>query len=88
MATVNKSFKGESMQVDETLGAAILRAASMLGNGNATTPMGAIEAHGLKSFEGAQYVSNSLDEVAHSLDGIANAIMYLADAIKEKNATD
>lgn len=76
------------MQVDETLGAAILRAASMLGNGNASTPMGAIEAHGMKSFEGAQGISNSLDEVAHSLDDIANAIIYLADAIKEKNAAD
>jgi spore maturation protein SpmA len=35
---------------EEAIAAAILRAASMLGNGNASTPMGAIEAHGLKAY--------------------------------------
>jgi len=72
---------------EEAIAAAILRAASMLGNGNASTPMGAIEAHGLKSYQGMEGISNSLDGVAYSLDGIANAIMYLADAIKEKENT-
>jgi spore maturation protein SpmA len=69
---------------EEAIASAILRAADMLGNGNASTPMGAIEAHGLKSYQGMEEISNSLAGVAYSLDGIANAIMYLADAIKEK----
>ena len=69
---------------EEAIASAILRAASMLGNGNATTPMGAIEAHGMKSFEGMARVSDSLDGIAYSLDNIATAITYLADAIKEK----
>ena len=69
---------------EEAIASAILRAASMLGNGNASTPMGAIEAHGLKSFEGMEQISNSLDGVAYSLDNIADAINALAEAIKEK----
>ena len=69
---------------EEAIAAAILRAASMLGNGNATTEMGAIEAHGMKSFEGMAQVSDSLDGIAYSLDNISAAITYLADAIKEK----
>lgn len=69
---------------EEAIAAAILRAASMLGNGNANTPMGAIEAHGMKSFEGMEHVSNSLDGIAFALDNIADAITSLADAIKEK----
>ena len=69
---------------EEAIASAILRAASMLGNGNASTPMGAIEAHGFKSFEGMEQISNSLDGVAFSLDSIADAINALADAIKEK----
>jgi spore maturation protein SpmA len=78
-------MKGTKMMLDEeAIASAILRAASMLGNGNASTPMGAIEAHGLKSFEGMAQVSDSLDGIAYSLDNIASAITYLADAIKEK----
>ena len=69
---------------EEAIASAILRAASMLGNGNASTPMGAIEAHGLKSFEGMEQIINSIDGVAYSLDTIADAINALADAIKEK----
>ena len=72
------------MSNEEAIASAILRAASMLGNGNASTPMGAIEAHGLKSFEGMEQISNSLDGVAYSLDNIADAINALAEAIKEK----
>ena len=69
---------------EEAIAAAILRAASMLGNGNASTPLGAIEAHGLKSYQGMEEIGHSLDGVAYSLNGIADAIIYLADAIKEK----
>jgi spore maturation protein SpmA len=80
-----KTLKGNEMMLDEeAIAAAILRAASMLGNGNASTPMGAIEAHAVKSYQGMEEVRHSIDGVAYSLDNIANAITYLADAIKEK----
>lgn len=69
---------------EEAIASAILRAASMLGNGNASTPMGAIEAHGLKSFEGMERISDSLDGVSYSLELIADSINALAEAIKEK----
>ena len=79
------------MLVEEAIAAAILRAASMLGNGNANTPMGAIEAHSVKSYEGMTHasacLSESLDGIAYSLDNIATAITYLADVIKEKGAS-
>lgn len=80
-----KTLKENKIMLDEeAIAAAILRAASMLGNGNASTPMGAIEAHGLKSYKGMEEIGHSIDGVAYSLDGIASAITYLADAIKEK----
>ena len=80
-----KTLEGNKMILDEeVIAAAILRAASMLGNGDASTPMGAIEAHGLKSYQGMEQIGNSIDGLAYSLDSIANAITYLADAIKEK----
>ena len=72
---------------EEAIAAAILRAASMLGNGNANTPMGAIEAHSVKSYEGMTHASESLDGIAYALDNIATAITYLADVIKEKGAS-
>lgn len=80
-----KTLKGNEMMFDEeAIAAAILRAAHMLGNGNASTSMGAIEAHSLKSYQGMELIGNSIDGLAYSLDSIANAIIYLADAIKEK----
>lgn len=74
------------MKNEEVIASAILRAASLLGNGDACTQMGAIEAHGLKSYEGMTRASESLNGIAYSLDNIATAITYLADVIKEKQA--
>lgn len=74
----------KTMLNEEAIASAILKAARLLGNGDASTPMGAIEAHAVKSFEGMEQISNSLDGVAYSLDNIADAISALAEAIKEK----
>jgi len=78
------------MKNEEVIASAILRAASLLGNGDASTPMGAIEAHGVQVHEGmtsaSTCLSESLDGIAYSLDNIATAIIYLADVIKEKKA--
>lgn len=38
-----------------------------LGNGNASTPMGAIEGHAVKVVEGAERVASALEQVAEAL---------------------
>ena len=57
---------------------AIVKAAQLLGNGNAATSMGAIEALGLVHKEG-------LESIAHALTHISVSIDDLASAIRESN---
>ena len=52
--------------------AALLR----LGNADASTPVGGLEAHG-------KVIQESLDGVARSLDGIAAVLNNVAQAIRE-----
>lgn len=56
---------------------AIVKAANLLGNGNASTPMGAIEAHGLVNKEG-------YDKVATGLHDIADALRDMVELIREQ----
>jgi hypothetical protein len=67
---------------DELIGAirSVESALQNLGNGNASTPMGAVEAHGLKSFEGAL-------EIASAIRDQAEATSELAKAVGELNST-
>ncbi len=55
------------------IGNALRYSAKWLGNGDAGTPMGALEAHGVAITEGA-------DRIASALDGIAEAIGRHAEA--------
>jgi hypothetical protein len=57
---------------------AIVTAARLLGNGNATTSLGAIEALGMAQ-------KDALNNIAFSLDGIAMAIGELASAISKRS---
>jgi hypothetical protein len=52
-----------------------------LGNGDAATPMGAIEAHG-------KAILDASERIALSLDGIAEAINRLADCMPVNSMED
>ena len=60
------------MNTENEIASAILTAATLLGNGDACTDMGAIEALGKVHKEG-------MADIADALRDIANAISYLQD---------
>lgn len=53
-----------------------------LGNGNAGTQMGAIEAHGVVIKDGAAEIASAINSLAEAAGGIAAAIDGLAKAIQ------
>lgn len=67
---------------------AIIKAACFLGNGDAATSMGAIEALGVVHKEGMQEIAEvhreGLESIADALNNISVSIDFLAKAIKEK----
>lgn len=46
----------------------------LLGNADAATPMGALEAHGAVVLEASRYIGDSLCEIALALNDVAEAI--------------
>ena len=52
----------------ESLADAIHRGLSQLGNGNASTPMGAFEAHGAAMLEAAENIASAIRELSASID--------------------
>jgi hypothetical protein len=66
---------------------AIIKAACFLGNGDAMTSMGAIEALGVVHKEGMQEIADvhkeGLESIADALNNISVSIDDLAKAIKE-----
>ena len=50
------------------LAQAIHRGLSQLGNGNASTPMGAFEAHGHAMLEAAENIASAIRELSISID--------------------
>lgn len=58
------------------LGTALRDVASDLGNGGASTPMGAIEAHGKCVLEAAASISDSLEAIAGAIQDLAEAIKH------------
>jgi hypothetical protein len=66
------------MNTENEIASAIIKAANLLGNGGADTPMGAIEALGKVHKEGLAEIADSLHEglaeIADSLREIASAI--------------
>ena len=47
---------------------AIFRGLSQLGNGDASTPMGAFEAHGAAMLEAAENIASAIRELSSSID--------------------
>ena len=47
---------------------AISRGLNQLGNGNASTPMGAFEAHGAAMLEAAENIASAIRELSSSID--------------------
>ena len=43
---------------------------SQLGNGNASTPMGAFEAHGAAMLEAAENIASAIRELSSSIDAL------------------
>jgi len=52
----------------ESLAEAIHSGLSQLGNGNASTPMGAFEAHGAAMLEAAENIASAIRELSVSID--------------------
>ena len=71
-------------EVDRLLSAfeGIARQLKNLGNADASTPMGAIEAHGKAVDDAAERLAGEIDEVATRLGDVAEALEHIADAIK------
>jgi hypothetical protein len=70
--------------MSEELGNAIIKAAKLLGNGDAVTNYGALEALGMAHKQGMEEISNSIESGLHE---IARAIEKVSYAIQEsKNA--
>ena len=67
---------------------AIIKAACYLGNGDAMTSMGAIEALGVVHKEGMREIADvhkeGLESIADALNNISVSIDYLVRALKEK----
>ena len=67
---------------------AIIKAACFLGNGDAATSMGAIEALGVVHKEGMQEIADvhkeGLESIADALNNISVSIDFLANVIEKK----
>lgn len=56
------------------IGSALRFGLKYLGNGDAGTTMGAIEAHGVAILEAASRIEDGLSRISTSIDGLADAI--------------
>lgn len=59
----------------------IARAIHRLGNADAATAMGGLEAHGMTMHEGLLAIASALNEVARALSEISVSLDQVADAI-------
>lgn len=64
---------------------AIIQAAKLLGNNNANTEMGALEAHGLMVKESGELISASLDACSCAFEDMAYQLSRIADAMSAAN---
>ena len=58
----------DMVEAIDGLAHAILVGLSQLGNGNASTPMGAFEAHGAAMLEAAENIASAIRELSSSID--------------------
>lgn len=62
---------------DNELADAIIKAAHLLGNGNAATPMGALEALGLVHKESNAEIAGALNNIADAINNVADQLDFL-----------
>ena len=60
----------DMVEAIDGLAHAILVGLSQLGNGNASTPMGAFEAHGAAMLEAAENIASAIRELSASIDAM------------------
>jgi hypothetical protein len=69
--------------MDKELGEAIIKAAKLLGNGDAVTNYGALEALGMAHKQGMEEISSSIErglhEIAHAIEALSYAVAALKD---------
>ena len=65
--------------MSEELGNAIIKAAKILGNGDALTNFGALEALGMAHREGMEGVERGLYEIARAIESLSYAVAALKD---------
>ena len=68
--------------MDKELGDAIIKAAKILGNGDATTNYGAIEAFGMVHRQGMEEISNSIESGLHEIARAIESLSYAVAALK------
>jgi len=61
-------------EMTDNLSSAIIHAAKLLGNGDASTPYGAIEAHSMTIKDSGILCSDALDNIAEQLSRIADVL--------------
>jgi len=61
-------------EMTDNLSNAIIQAAKLLGNGDASTPYGAIEAHSMAIKDSGILCSDALDNIAEQLSRIATVL--------------
>jgi len=65
--------------MSEELGSAIIKAAKILGNGDAATNFGAIEAFGMAHRESMEGIAGALDNIARAIESLSYAVAALKD---------
>jgi len=62
--------RDDMVEAIDGLAHAILVGLSQLGNGNASSPMGAFEAHGAAMLEAAENIASAIRELSSSIDAL------------------
>jgi hypothetical protein len=67
----------------DNIAQAIRKAADLLGNGAAATPMGAIEAFGVVVNEASIRIASNLGDIADAIEKLAVAVKSVANSMPE-----
>ena len=65
--------------MSEELGNAIIKAAKILGNGDALTNFGALEALGMAHRDGMESIAGALSDIARAVESLSYAVAALKD---------
>jgi hypothetical protein len=69
--------------MDKELGEAIIKAAKLLGNGDAVTNYGALEALGMAHKQGMEEISSSIERGLHEIARAIESLSYAVAALKD-----